>query len=160
MAQDVLQAAVTYYGREAAWHVGYELRQLAALPNLHDQAERDGKHYVARACLESMLLHARNLIEFVIEGRTGSDIHRSDYVQKWAPEKSPATRRLRSDRQMLDKALSHLSWERVKGGTPVHDPARIARDVVEEWVHSSSASRRTRTPLPSGSRPTSVTRAR
>ncbi|HMG26172.1 MAG TPA: hypothetical protein VKH36_05090 [Acidimicrobiia bacterium] len=91
-----------------------------------------GHDHVAEACLESMLLHARNLGEFLIEGRyKTSDIHRSDFAPGWSPPNSPAKRRLRDARPMLDRHLSHLSWERVEEGEPDHDQKRIADDMVE-----------------------------
>ena len=79
-----------------------------------------------------MLLHARNLGEFLIEGRyKTSDIHRSDYAPGWSVPNSPTKRRLRDARPMLDHHLSHLSWERVDVDEPVRDPKRIADDMVE-----------------------------
>jgi hypothetical protein len=91
-----------------------------------------GHDHVAEACLESMLLHARNLGEFLIEGRyKTSDLHRSDFAPGWSPPNSPAKRRLRDARAMVDRHLSHLSWERDEEGKFDHDPTGIADDMVE-----------------------------
>ena len=118
--------------QEAASHVGYELVQLAAMPRARRRADEAGQDHVAQACLESMLLHARNLCEFLIEGRyKSSDIHRSDFTPRWSPPNSPAKARLRNARPMLDRHLAHLSWERVETGAPNDSPERIADDVVE-----------------------------
>jgi hypothetical protein len=79
-----------------------------------------------------MLLHARNLGAFLIEGRyKTSDIHRSDFAPGWSPSNSPTKRRLREARPLLDRHLSHLTWERVDVDAADHDPDRIAHDMVE-----------------------------
>jgi hypothetical protein len=79
-----------------------------------------------------MLLHARNLGEFLIEGRyKTSDIHRSDFAPEWSPPNDPTKRRLRDARPTLDRHLSHLSWERVEVDEAELDPDHIARDMVE-----------------------------
>jgi hypothetical protein len=79
-----------------------------------------------------MLLHARNLSEFLIEGRyKTSDIHRSDFAPRWSPPNSPAKGRLRNARRMLDRNVSHLSWERVEMTEPHDDPERIVDDMIE-----------------------------
>ncbi|HMF04648.1 MAG TPA: hypothetical protein VKH17_07535 [Acidimicrobiia bacterium] len=79
-----------------------------------------------------MLLHARNLGEFLIEGRyKTSDIHRSDFAPSWSPPNNPTKRRLREARPMLDRHLSHLSWEGVEVDEAYRDPDRIAHDMVE-----------------------------
>ena len=43
------------------------LVRLAAMPKALRQTDEAGQDHVAKACLESMLLHARNLVEFLIE---------------------------------------------------------------------------------------------
>lgn len=79
-----------------------------------------------------MLLHARNLGEFLIEGRyKTSDIHRSDFAPTWSPPNSASKKRLRDVRSVLDDHLSRLSWERVEAGRLDHDPTLIAHDIVE-----------------------------
>ena len=102
------------------------------MPVLLRRADETGQDHVAKACLESMLLHARNLSEFLIEGRyKSSDIHRSDFTPTWSPPNSPAKKRLRDARSMMDRHLAHLSWDRVEVDVPEHDPKRISDDIVE-----------------------------
>lgn len=135
--QDALRGAVTYAGPVAASHVGYELVQLAAMPSWHQKADHDGEDRPAIACLESMLLHARNLIDFLMKGGPDTDIRRSDFMaKKWSPPNKPpkvrlAKKRLDDARPRLDRDLSHITWARVEGAAPVYDLARIAHDVVE-----------------------------
>jgi hypothetical protein len=95
-------------------------------------ADESGQDHAAKACIESLLLHARNLSEFLIEGRyKTSDIHRSDFAPRWSPPNSPAKSRLRNARRMLDRNVSHLSWERVEVTEPHDDPERIVDDMLE-----------------------------
>ena len=115
----------------AASQVRDELAQLAAMPNALRTAERNGDIHVANACLESMLLHARNLMEFLIEHYWSTDIHRTDFAPEWSPPSSPAKERLLDARPTFDPHLSHMTWERLDADTHDHDAERIANDLVE-----------------------------
>jgi hypothetical protein len=116
----------------AAGHVGYELVQLAAMPNALREADEAGQDRVAKACLESMLLHARNLVEFLIESSWDSDVRRSDFAPRWSAPNIPAKKRLQDARPTWDRNLSHISWERIEGGdAPDHYYQRVAGDVVD-----------------------------
>jgi hypothetical protein len=111
--------------------VGDELVQLAAMPNALRTAERTGDRHVANACLESMLLHARNLMEFLIEPYWSTDIHRSDFALEWSPPSSPVKERLLDARPNFDRYLTHLAWDRLDGEAYDLDSERIAYDLVE-----------------------------
>jgi hypothetical protein len=115
----------------AARFVGAELVQLAAMPNALKAAERNGDRHAANACLESMLLHARNLMEFLIEPSWAPDAHRTDFAPGWSLPNSAATKRLLDAREMVDRHVSHLRWERVKDDSPDREPGRLADDLVE-----------------------------
>jgi hypothetical protein len=116
----------------AASHVSYGLVQLAAMPKALREADEAGQDHVAKACLESMLLHARNLVEFLIESSWDSDVRRSDFAPRWSPPNIPAKKRLQDARPTWDRDLSHISWERIEGGDAL-DPyyQRVAGDVVD-----------------------------
>jgi hypothetical protein len=115
----------------AASRVGDELVQLAAMPDALRAAGRSGDRRVANACLQSMLLHARNLMEFLIEPYWPSDIHRMDFAPEWSPPNISAKERLRDARPIFDRQLSHLNWDLIDGDAPDHDSERIAYDIVE-----------------------------
>jgi hypothetical protein len=115
----------------AASRVGDELVQLAAMPDALRTAERSGDRRVANACLQSMLLHARNLMEFLIEPYWPSDIHRTDFAPEWSPPNISAKERLRDARPIFDRQLSHLNWDLIDGEAPDHDSELIAYDIVE-----------------------------
>ncbi len=71
------------------------------------------------AYLESMLVHARNLIEFLAErpsknANDDRDIDAHDFVDSWEVDPDLAER-LRSYLPIIDKQISHLSWSRVDG---------------------------------------------
>jgi hypothetical protein len=91
------------------------------------------------ASLESGLLHLRNVIDFFNTDQR-RDITARDFLdgERWAIPRTDAWKRLRSVRKMLDKHLSHISWERViarsrdpGGENPVWPLERLADDSLE-----------------------------
>lgn len=86
--------------------IGYEMR---ALVDAHGHRDADN------AFLESSLLHARNLIEFLIgrSSRRATDMAPEDFSEGWEPRPEPSIRRLREHLDQIDKHLAHLTWARV-----------------------------------------------
>jgi hypothetical protein len=95
------------------------------------------------AFLESELLHARNVIEFLI-GRPkrkqqryrDSDISARDYLPGWTPDDDEVSRRLTEALPQIDKQLSHLSWARVDGKVAWHYATVLVdiREVLAQFV--------------------------
>ena len=89
------------------------------------------------ACLESGLLHVRSLTEF-FDSASERDVTASDFIGTWwSPPKTEALKRLRTSRGLLDKHLSHLTWERAAhraenadGENPRWSVAGLAADVL------------------------------
>jgi hypothetical protein len=86
------------------------------------------------ACLESALLHIRNLLDFLDRGKPNY-ITVKDYLPNWSPPKSKALNRLRSRRDLLNAHLSHLTWDRVTrrneaGQNPPWKLWRLADDIL------------------------------
>lgn len=103
----------------AATQVCYELqmavRASRQLPACEGQLDRN-------VYLEAMLLHSRNMIEFLCGRPTGTpgrsqwkprDIRPADFLEDWNPPPEPVER-LHVQLDLIDKHLSHLSWERTK----------------------------------------------
>jgi hypothetical protein len=89
---------------------------------------------ISIACLESALLHVRNLLAFV-DPSEESWINIRDYAAKWSPRNSDALKRLRNKRDLLNAHLSHLSWKRVTeraetGANPGWNVWELADDVL------------------------------
>lgn len=76
-------------------------------------AQEDG--IVADACLEAMLVHARSVLEFLLnKPRFETDIGRSDFPgPDWEMPASPLATDLRTDMKVINKHLAHLTWDRV-----------------------------------------------
>jgi hypothetical protein len=107
----------------AAGHVDYEIGALV------DGAELlFGNGLLADACwaatLEAMLLHLRNLWEFLFNASPDKKhIAAADFLPSWDSELSFASTGLaRSIQGDLNKHLSHLSWERIKDRTGTPEP--------------------------------------
>jgi hypothetical protein len=112
----------------ASLHVGYELRQMAGAALRIDSATDGTTH---DALLESTLLHARNLLEFlgVRDRNRGLDISATDFVADWSLD--PETRRNLGKRlDAIDKHLAHLSWARVNDMPQRWPYPAIVRDLV------------------------------
>jgi hypothetical protein len=85
----------------------------------------------SNAYLESMLLHARALAEFLVLSRSRpSDIRRQDFADEWSPTPVEAVARLTDHVPTLDRHLSHLTWERVETGPPSWEYHQVADDVL------------------------------
>jgi hypothetical protein len=93
----------------AAGHLDYQFCQLVIdVRRIHEQDN---------AFLEAYPVHARALIEFLIDrgsGRNQNDIVPDDFVDGWAPPDSQAAARMLGRLKYMDQHLSHLSWERVE----------------------------------------------
>ena len=97
-------------------YVIYEIQMLTQLPPWIEKFDVEGPAVLKNACLESYLLHARTIIEFLM-GRPGKSgrrrRHRDDVRVKmfcdWAaPDESAFDSVLRE----IDRHLSHLSKHR------------------------------------------------
>jgi len=114
---------------DAATHIAYEYGEFVRCAG-----QIDG------AFLEASLLHARNLIEFLIgRGRRHpNDITPDDFVDGWVPPDTEETHRLKQALPEIDQHLSHLSWERVDWrrtkGTKYWDYAELYPDLTSVYL--------------------------
>jgi hypothetical protein len=115
----------------AAAHVGYELRQMAGAAIRIDNAPDEATH---DSHLESTLLHARNLIEFLIGAQIGrgrtTDVRAQVFVPQWAMDDA-AVSALGDRLGVIDKHLAHLTWARVSEGKQLWPYPGIVREIVE-----------------------------
>jgi hypothetical protein len=103
----------------AAGHIIFELKALV------DDAAwllSDDERFVdafSTPLLEAMLLHLRNLWEFLFNtGPNGRSLAAVDFLPSWdAEEAFASTQLLRSIQGVLNNHLSHLSWERIQDRT-------------------------------------------
>jgi hypothetical protein len=116
-----------------ALHVNYELqmmvkcaiehnRFMAATTSSGPNGDNPNPAVLQHATLEAMLIHARNLIEFLVVREPDSrGMHAMDFVVDWqAPTKATmksvrdAAARLCNERRSINEHLAHLSWARVE----------------------------------------------
>lgn len=129
----------------AALHVSYELVQLVKMSCYLEVQPLPGELH--NACLESLLLHARSLIDFLLLGKGSSgDLHRSDFIPMWAPVKGEETKRLRAAMPMLHRHLAHLTWERVDASEQEWSYRHIAADVLHVYADFVAQGRATDAP--------------
>ncbi len=98
----------------------------------------DGNLYAA--CMESALVHARSLVQFLDtkNKRYDDDIVPDDFALGWKPPQSEAFERLTAFIPAIHKHLMHLTWASVRDKTPTdYHEKEMAFDVHEvmgEWV--------------------------
>jgi hypothetical protein len=115
-------------------HLLYEIQQLGEMPALVTRFDAQGPATLKIACLESCLVHARLLIEFLMgrpkkdgSGRTRrdpGDIRPSMFTDSWHP---PDMTMFDVYLDRLDKHLVHLSKDR---GTMAVDDGGWAMDEI------------------------------
>lgn len=108
----------------------------ARLANADERLIEDA--VIRNALIESMLLHVRNLTEFLVKEPRVSDMARTDFGTSpvWTPEPPDAAARLIDAWDPINKHLSHLTWERISPSPTEWAYMDIARDVVavfEAW---------------------------
>jgi hypothetical protein len=115
-----------------AAHVCYELQTLVELVPLVARYRSKGPAILQNACLESLLIHARNLIEF-FGGRRNvkySQASHRDYVSQAMSPSDEAKHSL----AVIDQYLAHLDWVRARPDPP---PAREISQIVDELLSLS-----------------------
>ncbi|MEI6623802.1 MAG: hypothetical protein WCP28_18065 [Actinomycetes bacterium] len=129
---------------DATAHIAYEVGQCidSAVACRRKSAKPDGDPVVQNACLEASLLHARVLVEFLLEAPSRTDDMRIEqFGPAWTPRSEvvvEAAERLRAIKPVMNKHLAHLTWTRI---FPVPEPdwffIRIAEDIltiVDDWA--------------------------
>jgi hypothetical protein len=115
--------------------LGYELWMMAATAALIRSG--DGDPLRRSAYLESMLLHARALSEFVLGRGRNTDLSLDDFASAWEPEPADAVARVRKGIDAIDKRLAHLTWARVEQPPVKWNFLAVADDllvIAEGWA--------------------------
>jgi len=119
--------------------IGYEVWMMGQCARMLANGGLD--EVVHNTVVESELLHARQLIEFLIKTSThDSDLRRTDFAPEWPVEKRPAdvVTRLNADYLLIHKHLAHLTRERVQPDLPEWKYQAIPNDVmtlVNAWTN-------------------------
>jgi hypothetical protein len=122
---------------EALGHFAYEVwmtaEALAALKVVREPL--DGAS--ANAFIESGIIHARNLTEFLLcKSRREDSLVPEDFTTSWVPGPAAAVQRLRSNYRPMHAYVAHLSWERVDrtlGRPQVIEILEATLDVAFIW---------------------------
>jgi hypothetical protein len=116
--------------RKMSKHVAYEWDMLVDLANLLPGLEGAPNKLVRYACIESFLMHARQLLLFLYEGPTrkrDDDVYAVQYAETWVtvrPKEVPPS--LLEMKDAVDKRVAHVTTRRV-------DESRYK---VEEWARA------------------------
>src|SRR5437764_14269800 len=112
---DSLYTAVVWAAQGGALAVEYESTQMVESALRLPTADEDA--VAKNAYLESCLLHARALIEFLLGNGRATDIRAEHLAPGWELGES-ACGRFKARKDAIDKHLAHLTWTRVTGGAP------------------------------------------
>jgi hypothetical protein len=98
-------------------HIGYEVIMCAS--SCLNMVKSTGN--VRYAFLESELIHARALFEFLTTTKRprSDDIVRTDFAEDWEPSPADAVATLKDQVPDIHKNLAHLTWARVDDQRPV-----------------------------------------
>lgn len=121
--------------------MGYEL--IMCVHSAQELGRQGHPAIVQNALLEAVLIHARQLIDFLIRNPTrDDDMIRSDFGGgDWTPSPADAVARLDSAdlRDLINKHLAHLTWGRIAPEPPAWEVASIVEDLIvvaAEWGKS------------------------
>jgi hypothetical protein len=120
----------------AAGHVSYELTQMVDVTLLLPETTYPP---VTNALLESVLLHARGLIEFVLNVGRDTDIRAKQFDAEWKLKPKSRRKSLSKLKKAIDQHLAHLTWARVHEGQRPWEYPNLVADVVEA-VHDFTTS--------------------
>lgn len=115
-------------------HVAYEVMQMTwAAGQLWTSRESTDATGVAwNAVLESALLHARSLIEFMLDDARYADDMRPDaFYPGWPGPQGPVRDELDAERKLLHKHLVHLTWARAGSEPAAWDFRRTVGTIVQ-----------------------------
>ena len=129
--RDELHLALTY--------IADEVHRCAECAARRDVALSEDDGLVADACLEAMLVHARAVLDFLLnDSRFPTDIRRSTFPgPDWDRPTSELATSLRDDITVVNKHLAHLTWERIDPTQEPWEETGFAAKVVEladEWT--------------------------
>jgi hypothetical protein len=118
-------------------HLGYEVTQMTwAAGRLRTQsspAASVAEGAAQNAALESGLIHARSLIEFMLdEPRHDDDMRPDDFYPGWVGPPAEVRTQLDAERKLLHKHLVHLTWQRVKDEPAAWDHEHTVRVIVDQ----------------------------
>lgn len=95
----------------AVGHIAYEIETMVqAAIRFYDLNEEDSDGLARNVFLESALLHARNLVEFIATPHDDKYMRPEDFAPGW--DYRPWTE-LKRELGPLNQHLSHLSWKRL-----------------------------------------------
>lgn len=115
----------------SAEHVYYEVDMYFAMEPLFRSssfaawlAARPDRVRLNSALVESMAVHARNLIDFLyLDGRDSTDVVAADFVSgtPWATIRPPETMLIKDAKRRANKEIAHLTTQRIPGAPPEKD---------------------------------------
>ncbi len=102
----------------ASGHVLYEVKMLRATAGLIANDFAAGNQWVDNALIESFLVHARNLIQFLYpDGPFKTDVlakHFFDEPERWESLAGDLPEGLKSVAQRANKLLAHITYDRIE----------------------------------------------
>jgi hypothetical protein len=117
-------------------HVGYEATQMTRAATLIGPGvptSTDDQRFAWNAALESALLHARALIDFMLDGKShDDDIRPGDFYPGWSGPPPAVRTRLDRERKLLHKHLVHLTWKRVAAEPAAWDHFATVRLIIDQ----------------------------
>ncbi len=132
--------------KQVAWHVGYEIWIFSEGVRSYNPGIRGSQRFQHNLILESILVHARVIYEFLfIKPKRPDDVRTEDVFDdpiRWSPNKSELCPFLAENLVRLNRSLQHLSFGRLKFSPNLWDvQAMRAKPRTAGHIFSASCQR-------------------
>ena len=125
--------------KRVAWDVGYEMWIFSEAVQAYSPAVRRSERFQHNLLLESVLLHARVIYEFLFtpcKRKYPEDVRAVQFFddpEQWKPDKSKLCPFLTDNLDRMNRSLQHLSYDRVEYAPNPWDIQTVASEIRAAW---------------------------
>ena len=125
--------------KEIAWHIGYEIWFFNTAVEAYSPALRRKQRFQHNLLLESVLVHARVLYEFLFtppsskHPKDARAVQFFDNPKQWKPDKSKLCPFLTDNLGRMNRSLQHISYDRIAFGPNLWKIGTVASEIHTAW---------------------------
>jgi hypothetical protein len=125
--------------KASAWNVGYEMWMFSNAVGKYSTSLRHSQRFQHNLLLESVLVHARVICEFMfgkLNSKYPEDVRAVQFFddpKQWKPDKSRLCPFLMDNLERMNRSLQHISFDRIRYGRNPWDIRKIAIEIQAVW---------------------------
>ena len=125
--------------KRIAWSVGYEMWIFSEAVRAYSPALRRSERFQHNLLLESVLVHARVIYEFLFKrynSKYPKDVRAVQFFdnpKQWKPDKSKLCPFLTDNLERMNRSLQHLSYDRITFGRNAWEIGTVASEISTAW---------------------------